>query len=228
MPTIITAPFKIDCGELQERLKIRADSQDQESFLKLVEIVQAVGKPQAVYKVAYIDKKGPYTVTLDGVTFTSPALLKNCAEINRVFPYIATCGREVTEIETDPGDLLASYWLNALQLELLRSAIEHVTETIKNKYQLEKISAMNPGSGEANVWPIEQQTELFGLFGDVNAMIGVELLPSYLMMPEMSVSGIIFETEKTYVNCQLCQRENCPGRRAEFDCELWETVNANN
>jgi hypothetical protein len=225
MNTVITAPFELPLDAIQTQLKIRSGTPDETAFLKIAAEVQSIGQPKALYKVAYIEAKGPDTVTVDGVTFTSPALRQNCAEINRIFPYIATCGREVTTIETAPGDLLAGYWLNVLQMSLLRSAIEQVTVTIEGQYQLKKTATMNPGSGEASVWPIEQQTELFSLFGDVEEQVGVELLPSYLMMPEMSVSGIFFQTESTYVNCQLCQRENCPGRRAEFDCELWEALN---
>ena len=32
---------------------------------------------------------------------------------------------------------------------------------------------MNPGSGDASVWSIDQQVGLFSLFGDVDALIGV-------------------------------------------------------
>jgi hypothetical protein len=86
---------------------------------------------------------------------------------------------------------------------------------------------MNPGSGEASVWPLEEQRLLFTLLGgtqSVNQEIGVQLTPSYLMVPEMSVSGILFPSETNYTNCQLCQRPDCPGRRAHFDAHLWDSV----
>jgi hypothetical protein len=42
------------------------------------------------------------------------------------------------------------------------------------------------------------------------------------MLPTKSVSGIFFPTETSYENCQLCPRENCPNRRAEYNKALEE------
>jgi predicted transcriptional regulator len=81
---------------------------------------------------------------------------------------------------------------------------------------------MSPGSGDAGVWPIEQQQELFGLMGDVRGAIGVELTPSCLMIPNKTISGIRFTTETGYRACQVCRRERCPSRSAPFDHDLWE------
>ena len=58
--------------------------------------------------------------------------------------------------------------------------------------------------------------------------IGVCLLPSYLMIPDISISGILFPSEASYTNCQLCKRENCPGRQTHFDVELWKSIQENN
>ncbi len=88
---------------------------------------------------------------------------------------------------------------------------------------------MNPGSAEAGVWPLEEQRPLFDLFGGpqvVDRAIGVRLLPSIFMSPDMSTSGILFPSVTTYVNCQLCQREDCPSRKAPFDAALWETIHS--
>ena len=85
---------------------------------------------------------------------------------------------------------------------------------------------MHPGSGDVDVWPIEQQSELFFLLGDVYSAIGVELTESYLMLPTKSVSGIRFPTQKDFQSCMLCHRENCPERSAQFDQTLWDSVNA--
>ena len=42
------------------------------------------------------------------------------------------------------------------------------------------------------------------------------LTDSYLMLPTKSVSGVYFETEKSFNSCQLCTREMCPSRRAAY------------
>ncbi len=218
------AGIDLDAQALTASLKIRPGSADEAAFLALLAEAQAVARPKAVYTPAFIDSRQGERLVVAGVAFTSAVLVKNLAGINRIFPYIATCGTEVDAVQLDSGDLLAAYWLNAIKIGFLRNAIELARKTVQQRYQIEKISAMNPGSADADVWPIEQQTELFQLLDP--ASIGVVLTPSYLMVPEMSVSGIFFPTDSEYVNCQLCQREHCPGRRAPFDCDLWAAINA--
>jgi hypothetical protein len=58
---------------------------------------------------------------------------------------------------------------------------------------------------------------LFQLLADVEASIGVRLNKSLVMIPTKSVSGIYFQTEVSFFNCQLCQRGKCPGRKARYD-----------
>ena len=99
-----------------------------------------------------------------------------------------------------------------------------MSELLDRKYKLGKTATISPGSGDVTVWPIEQQRELFALFVDVENLVGVRLTESFLMTPNKSVSGIRFPTEIDFQSCQLCHRENCPGRRAPFDKKLWESV----
>jgi hypothetical protein len=53
-------------------------------------------------------------------------------------------------------------------------------------------------------------------------MVGVRLTDSCLMMPTKSVSGIRFPTETSFESCQLCPRDDCPGRRAPYDSGLYD------
>jgi hypothetical protein len=50
----------------------------------------------------------------------------------------------------------------------------------------------------------------------------VKLTDSFLMIPNKTVSGFLFSTEKDYRSCKICRRKNCPGRSAEFDENLWK------
>jgi len=43
-----------------------------------------------------------------------------------------------------------------------------------------------------------------------------------VIQPLKSVSGIQFVSEEGFVNCSLCPRENCPGRRADYDAGLYD------
>ncbi len=218
-------PFEVDIEQLKNQLNIKPGTSDSRSFEELAGLVQELGKPKCLYRASFIDEKNADSITLEGVKFTSPALRLNLDSIERVFPYIATCGTEVEEITPPSGDLLSSYWLNALKLHLLESCIDYLNAQIEARYKFPYLATMNPGSGDATVWPIEQQVELFSIFGDVEAQIGVRLTPSFMMYPEMSVSGILFPTETSFQSCQLCQREDCSHRRAPFDPHLWDSVN---
>ena len=224
MISLTNIPFELDIEALEQELNIRPGSADSRVFAALADQVRELGKPKCLYQASFIDQKNDDSITLEGITFTSPALRMNVDSIQRVFPYIATCGTEVDAINLDPTDLLSSYWLNALKLNLLEISIDYLWAEIETRYKFPNLATMNPGSGEASVWPIEQQVELFSIFGDVEALIGVRLTPSYMMSPEMSVSGILFPTETSFESCQLCQREDCSHRRAPFDPILWDSV----
>ena len=63
-----------------------------------------------------------------------------------------------------------------------------------------------------------RQKELFEILGGpefVRDAIGVTYSDSWLMTPTKSMSGILFESETVYENCQHCPLERCPNRRAK-------------
>jgi len=230
MNTILYAPFSLPREDIQSQLAIKPGSNLEIAFLELLNQVEEIAKPKAVYRVSYIIDRGTDSVTVEQTTFHSQAMSANLASIGRVFPFIATCGLEVDEFPLEQDDILQQYWLNAIKLTLLYASINHLRQTLQNLYGLENLSAMNPGSGDASVWPLEEQNLLFSLFGGNKTTykeIGVRLLPSFLMVPDISVSGILFPSETSYYNCQLCQRQDCPGRQAHFDPGLWESVQGN-
>ena len=224
MEVLTRIPCELDADHLAGRMHIKPESEEAADFRRLVERAEEIGRPKAIYKESYIDARSDDTVTLDGVIFTSRALRKNLEGINRVFPYIVTCGSEVDEADLAGGDFLKSFWLDSIKEEMLKVGRLYLRDMLINTYKLGKTSTMNPGSGNVAVWPIQQQKELFSLFGDVKNLIGVTLTDSFLMQPNKTVSGIRFPNEVGFETCELCHRENCPERRAEFNKELWEKV----
>jgi hypothetical protein len=105
----------------------------------------------------------------------------------------------------------------------LRQAAMALESRLLAEFKLDKKASMNPGSGDRKLWPLEEQEALFRLLGDVKGSIGVTLTDTWLMIPNKSVSGFYFKTDKAYHNCQLCQRENCPNRRSPFDPDMWKS-----
>jgi hypothetical protein len=228
METISEIPFDLDVKTLMERVHVEAGSDDAGEFLALVEKARSVANPKAVYAECFIDDKGmDDTVTIGGTIFRSRTLRRNLDKPERVFAYVATCGRELDALPLPAGDMLMEFWRDAIKTALLWAAMQHLSSHLNRRYRLDKTAAMSPGSGDVDTWPIEQQAELFALLGgkgEVRKQSGVELTDSFLMIPNKSVSGIQFPTETDFRSCQVCHRADCPSRGAPFDQALWEMM----
>jgi len=217
-------PFDLDLAALQKGAHVVPDTDDAGAFERLVDCARRLARPKAIYRECYIDARSADAVTIEGVTFRSRALRANLSQPERVFAFVVTCGREVDSADVDADDMLGMFWLDTVKMALLGAGRAHLTSHLDRRYALAKTATMSPGAGDVTVWPIEQQRGLFSLLGDVSTRIGVELTDSFLMVPNKTVSGIRFQTESDYRSCQLCHRENCPGRSAPFDQALWDAV----
>lgn len=212
-------PVRLSTDDVLRAMKVRKVP---DSLARLVEgLVGAcleVASPKAVYRVCYVDEKGEGSVTLEGHTFNSSVLRQNLDGIERVFPFVATCGAELDTVQPGDRDIMAAYCLETIRMIVLQSARRHVEEYLKATYSLGQLSRMAPGSLQD--WPLPEQGPLFRLLGDVEQLIGVRLTDRFLMLPVKSVSGIFFPTEVRFESCQLCPRANCTGRRAPYEPEL--------
>ncbi len=215
--------FQVDMDTLLARLHIDKESEDAKDIQHLLQSAASVARPKAIYEVSYIQHKSHNTVNIGGVTFTSRVLRLNLDKVERVFPCIATCGRELDEIAIASDDFMRQFWLDAIKEMALANSIKYLDDYLKRSYALGQMSQMSPGAGSQNLWPIEEQKQLFSIFGNVKDLIGVELTDSFLMIPNKSVSGIYFPTEIRFESCKLCPREVCPGRKAPYDKNLLES-----
>jgi hypothetical protein len=218
MEIIDRIPFNLTVEQVLKRLHLDEDGKYAGDVGELVDMVKPVMKPKAIYDVCYIDRKDEDGVVINGVEFNSRVLRVNLDKVERVFPYIATCGAEVVDIDIPSDDLMRKFVLDSIMQIGLTAAVVHLRRYIDETYIPGKMSAMSPGSLED--WPISEQKPLFSIFGDVESLIGVKLTDSFLMLPIKSVSGIYFPTEVGFESCQLCPRERCPGRRAAYDPKL--------
>jgi len=203
-----------------KKLRVNQGSSAAKALQRIASDAQAIAKPKAIYKVAFIESKGEDHVVVDGITLTSRVLRVNLEQAHRVFPYVATCGTELDEWSSSINDSLQSYWADTIKEMALRSAREALVEHLKNRFRPGRLSRMNPGS--LPDWPLREQRRLFALLGNPEETIGVQLTQSLIMIPLKSVSGIWFPTEVDFASCQLCPREQCPGRRAAYDETLYD------
>ncbi len=215
-----TITFAPDLPALMQRLHVKENSSHAQDLKALVDEAAAIARPKAMYRLAYIDEKAEDCVVIEGVTFTSRVLRVNLDIAQRVFAYVATCGMELEAWEKSLKDMLYSFWADVIKEMALRAAAHALNHELATCYTLGRTSTMAPGS--LPDWPIREQRPLFTLLGDPQAAIGVQLTDSMLMVPNKSISGIRFPTEENFESCQLCPRENCPGRRAPYDATLYE------
>jgi hypothetical protein len=102
-----------------------------------------------------------------------------------------------------------------IKMVLLFSAMEYLTNYIKEKHSLNGTAVLNPG--EFADFPIGQQKLLFALLGDATGKIGVSLTSAGAIKPMKSRGGILFPNENGFLSCKLCQMFKCPGRRAAYN-----------
>ena len=212
-------PFQIDMEALAKQLRIKEGSAHLEKLGKLAGRARAVGKPKAVFRTAYIEERTDDRVRVNGVVFSSRVLRVNLDKAHRVFPYVATCGKELEEWSQGIEDILEKFWADAIKEMAVKQMVRHLNEYLTEHFQPGKLSRMNPGS--LADWPLPEQRPLFSILEDGPRTIGVHLTESFLMMPIKSVSGIWFPTEESFESCKLCPREKCPGRRAAYDRDLY-------
>ena len=213
-------PVNTKFEQVIQRLKIEED-EDIEIVSKLFEKAKQIAKPKVLYREAFVEKISGSNVRINGFDFESDVLAANLKDIHRVFAYVCTCGTEVDDWSHTETDYVLSLWLDMIKQLFLFEANTFFHEHMKNSYGFENLASVNPGSGNEENWHISQQKQLFAMIGGVKDEIGVTLTDTFLMLPTKSTSGLIFPSETDFVNCALCTRENCIGRRAEFDRELY-------
>ena len=156
-------PFELDINAVMSKLRIDEQSEDAKHFQDFVEEITPIVKAKAMYNISYVEDRGYDTVTIGGVIFTSRALRVKLEEAERVFPYIATCGLEIDEINVATDDFVKRFWLDTVKAAALSCSIKHLNDCLKRKYALDQSSAMSPGAADKDIWPIEQQKKLFSI-----------------------------------------------------------------
>ena len=173
-------------------------------------------KSKYVFTECKIEEKGEGYVKLAGVEFKSRILAKKLKDCDVVFPYFSTCGLEVAEHTESLEDVFDKYVSEKVEYLALRQIRENMRDRIKNDYNVQGISHINPGS--IKDWSTIEVNKIYNLLKNpIN--LGISVLESGMINPVRSVSGFMFLSESEFHNCILCRKVDCPNRRAEFDEE---------
>ncbi len=212
--------YRIDRSSLPAGRRLKEGSGHAEKVEGLIREAEAVAHPRAIYRMAFIESRGDRHVVAEGLRFESRVLKVNLDNLHRFFAFVVTAGRELDSWANAKTDLLERFSADAINQAVVISARSSLDRHLQERYGLVKTARMSPGS--LPDWPLEEQRVLFELLGDTRKTIGVELTESLLMVPIKSVSGIVFANEEGFASCQLCPREDCPGRKAPYDPGLYE------
>jgi len=206
----------------REKILSMGGEDELEELEALLEEAQAAARPKMVFQVSSIDEKGDDFVIIEGIKVVSPLMRKNFDKVNRVFPFVASCGTELEKwAEGYRDDFLAEFWCEEIRKMYLTHIHIAARPWMQETYGLTgHFASMNPGSIQD--WPLSGQLQLFGMLGREKVLeeVGVKLTDSMLMLPSKSNSGIIFESGKAYENCSRCPILKCPGRRADPDPDV--------
>ncbi len=220
-PVILRAmPLRLDVDFLLSTWCPQGGEDDRRRFTELAREAQAIACPKAAFCIAFAETGEDGVVYIDGESFHSHVLRVNLEKVGRVFPYLATCGRELDEWAKSLQDPIEKFWSDAIMEEAVKAACQVLQEKLEHDFSTGSLATMNPGSLED--WPMAEQEPLFRILGEASRMIGVELSGSFLMLPVKSVSGLFFPSEEKFESCRLCPRDNCPNRRAQYDAELFK------
>lgn len=218
-PTVLEAPFEAKLP--QYRHSIRYDDIDdaQSDADELFSVASKSLKPKVLLREMFIESHetvaGLPSVTIGQEQFVGKALAV-LGDVHRVIGYVATCGAEMETYDLSSFDFLAPYWLDSLKTQALGCARRYLLDHCEKQFGITKPLSLNPGSGNVDIWPIEQMQGLFRLLGGAE-QIGVRLTESSLMTPNKSISGILFASATSdYESCAYCEREHCPNRRVPF------------
>ena len=192
----------------------REDEDLEEEITALMDEADKIARPVALFGVCPVAEDA----AVNGVGIPSPLVTEKLTGRSRCFPYICTCGAELEKWSRQyEDDILCGFWADEIKKKFLFHVTQQTLQHIKEHYHTAgHLAALNPGSLES--WPVSGQQELFAILGGrsfVEEAIGVTYTTTFLMLPSKTVSGIGFESEVFYENCQHCPLDRCPNRRAK-------------
>lgn len=219
MPIIVYPPFAPSFARYERAIRLDALAEVRSQAIALFEEASVRLTPAFTLRPRFIDTYDSSnllpTIEIEGISFSGKALAA-LSGVHRVFPYIATCGNGMEDFALDAYDMLAPYWLDVLKNQALACARKAMLAYCKNHLGISKPLSVNPGSGNVDIWPVEQLSGIFALLGNAND-IGVRLTPSSLMIPNKTVAGLLFSSAVSdFDSCAYCERSNCPDRRVPF------------
>lgn len=217
---------KLEDTELSDKerkqLFSKANEEMAEELTEMVRQAQSLAEPVVLFGVCPVSQDADGYMCINGLRIDSELVREKLQGKSRCFPYIITCGEQLETWSLQyKDDFLAAFWAEEIKKLYLNRIVSEFFTYLKAYYHTSgHLTSLNPGSLEQ--WPLKGQEELFAVLGGaafVKEQTGVSCTDSFLMLPIKSLSGIAFESEVFYENCQHCPLTACPNRRARRKLE---------
>ena len=210
----------IELNALFQKLSIErgGDEEMDAQVARLFAEAEKIANPKAFYRQAHVDEVREDYAVVDGVRFSSPLVSRNLGaeENGMIYPYTATCGRELYIWAKSLTDFYEQYIANCIMELYLRRIMETLHGTVKHAhFEGRDMSAMAPGSLET--WPVSEQVPLFEVLGKGAADAGVEVSSRSCCIRSSRSAGSTSRPRSILKTCAMCPRLDCPNRRAPFD-----------
>ena len=214
-------PLNLDSKEFLSTQKLgRVQEKEVED---LIEKGRQLIEPKAVYSLIKVTAIGDDEVDLEGGYKLRSIVLADKLTVHQtIAPLVITVGPKLEEQASQYAktSVLRSFILERIGDFALRKARTNIEAQIAQELS-ERISRFEPGGGTGKAFNIEQQKVLFHILDPANN-IGVRLLPSLLMAPRKSSSGVYASIEEHFFDCQYCPAK-CDYRKAPFTGEYRRT-----
>lgn len=204
--------------DVLRKLGMPADHRFGAAIEEVIADAKTVANAKLLYAEAKIEARTEDTVTISGVEFKGKDLVNALKDVDTVYPYICTCGKELNDYAMNSKDLVNMLYLDYIaHYYLLQSSIE-LSSRIDNLLGTRSM-CMTPGSFDE--WQLAENIPIFMVL-DKGEGTGVALAENGIMYPAKTVAGIRFKAPACENKCEICMKKDCAERKADFDKIVYE------
>lgn len=209
---------KVTKEDVLQKLGMPADHRFGGDIEEVIAEAEPIANAKLLYAEAKIDARTEDTVTIGGVEFKGKDLADALKDVDTVYPYICTCGRELNDYAMNCKDLVKMLYLDYIaHFYLLQSSIE-LSDRVDNELCTRSM-CMTPGSFDN--WELKENIPIFMLLNKGEGT-GISLTDMGIMYPAKSVAGIRFKAPSCDDQCEICMKKDCALRKVEFDKRVYE------
>jgi hypothetical protein len=208
-----------DISRITNRLRFTTrNSLTRSRIHDLLTAMLAATEPEAVYKTSSITARTNAGLEIDGIPFSYPLLRFNLDKASQIFPFIVTAGDLIGPFNSTSYQPDELYCLDIIKDLVLDETLKYLQTHLMRKFHLSYIWSLK--AGEMQAWPLSGQKGLFEVLGNAGEEIGVRLQPDFTLLPVYSRSGFFYYADTEFEGCQVCSKEPCMMRRAQYNDEL--------